>query len=718
MAQAEVSLLDGRYEIGDLLGMGASGSVYKGKDIQTGKGVAIKQISLAKLKKKQIAEMMSELELLQSFDHRNIVKILGFVKSPKDLAFILEFMENGSLTKTLKQLGSFPEFMVASYMRQILNGMVYLHERSIIHRDIKGDNMLISSDGRVCLGDFGLAKKIDVDSPDEDVDVVGTPYWLAPEVILMSAQTTASDIWSLGCTIIELLTGNPPYSNFSSMGAIFHMVQDDHPPLPKGISPSLERFLLSCFDKDIQQRATASQLLEHEWITTGTAPVDIRDMRQSISIYNRSPTVVEMPAKPLETTVNEAFEKDKEELAEVNIEVEKSLADASVVSKQAKGLSIISRLNYKLGFIQKRIIKRQTQEDMLIKISKIYGKLLKEERENYEKQLKVLQDALYVDLKVQPTLQTQIKTLKETLFDTAKALVSCTADNEGDLAFEKDDILYILNKADTNKYIAEHSVTGKQGYVNKKDVATFAVRERTFTKKNLHGEEQVLTAEQQAQETLESIEAKSRKDKLGGFFGASGVEIEKGLRHSKDKISFFTLPSLSNSPSGSVDSLSSSPRIRGISRTLSKFGKKESVEDGSLAPSLLEAHPELDNRELVREGTLLFGVHPTDKFKLVNAFLFSDIVVFTKKKSNFPIVAQVPLEDARIILVGDDENHKNEFQLQHKGVIYTLVPAEKDLILATKTRNVWFHELKQIVREYQKKRLLSLVSPRSPSPVI
>lgn len=119
-------------------------------------------------------------------------------------------------------------------MAQVLHGLLYLHDQGVIHRDIKGANILTTKDGMVKLADFGVATKA---TGLHESSVVGSPYWMAPEVIELSGATTASDIWSLGCTVIELLEGKPPYHKLQPMPALFRIVNDDHPPLPEGASP-------------------------------------------------------------------------------------------------------------------------------------------------------------------------------------------------------------------------------------------------------------------------------------------------------------------------------------------------------------------------------------------------------------------------------------------------------------------------------------------------
>ena len=147
---------------------------------------------------------------------------------------VTRYCENGSLHSICKNFGKFPENLVALYMSQVLYGLLYLHEQGVIHRDIKGANILTTKEGLVKLADFGVATKA---SGLDESSVVGTPYWMAPEVIELSGATTSSDIWSLGCTVIELIEGKPPYHKLQPMQALFRIVNDEHPPIPGSASP-------------------------------------------------------------------------------------------------------------------------------------------------------------------------------------------------------------------------------------------------------------------------------------------------------------------------------------------------------------------------------------------------------------------------------------------------------------------------------------------------
>ncbi|KAJ3814466.1 hypothetical protein F5876DRAFT_32857, partial [Lentinula aff. lateritia] len=256
-----------RYQqLGDSLGKGAFGQVYRALNWATGETVAIKQISLNNIPASELSSIMSEISLLKNLRHPNIVKYKGFVKTRMHLYIILEFCENGSLSQIGKRFGKFPEGLVGVYVSQVLEGLCYLHEQGVIHRDIKGANILTNKDGTVKLADFGVASSTAIPSGSSSAEVVGSPYWMAPEVIEQSGATTASDIWSLGCVVIELLEGSPPYSFLDPMPALWRIVQDDCPPIPEGASAVVKDFLACCFQKDPNLRIGARKLLRHPWM--------------------------------------------------------------------------------------------------------------------------------------------------------------------------------------------------------------------------------------------------------------------------------------------------------------------------------------------------------------------------------------------------------------------------------------------------------------------
>ncbi|KAI1344729.1 cell division control protein [Xylariaceae sp. FL0016] len=285
------------YRLGECLGKGAFGSVYKAIHWGTGEAVAVKQIKLVNLPKSELRMIEAEIDLLKNLHHDNIVKYIGFVKSTDCLNIVLEYCENGSLHSICKAYGKFPENLVGVYMTQVLQGLQYLHDQGVIHRDIKGANILTTKDGKVKLADFGVSTST-LAGPDKEAQVVGTPYWMAPEIIELSGATPASDIWSLGCTVIELLSGKPPYHHLQAMPALFAIVNDDHPPLPEGVSSAARDFLIQCFQKDPNLRVSARKLLKHNWIVgcrrsdapVAKAPGDFSQAVEEVKQWNKALT--------------------------------------------------------------------------------------------------------------------------------------------------------------------------------------------------------------------------------------------------------------------------------------------------------------------------------------------------------------------------------------------------------------------------------------------
>lgn len=269
-----------RFQLGNCIGRGQFGSVYRSLNLTTGQMVAIKRIRLSGMKEKEVRDVMREVELLKRLSHPGIVKYEGMSRDDQYLNIVLEFVENGSLGQTLKAFGKFNERLVSSYVGKILEGLHYLHSQGVVHCDLKSANILSTKNGNIKLSDFGVslnmravenfAERASVgraNSAKGVNEIAGTPNWMAPEIIKLAGASPASDIWSLGCTVIELLTGKPPYSGVgNSMTVLFRIVEDALPPLPVGASPEAIDFLKLCFAKDPKQRPTAAMLFQHDWV--------------------------------------------------------------------------------------------------------------------------------------------------------------------------------------------------------------------------------------------------------------------------------------------------------------------------------------------------------------------------------------------------------------------------------------------------------------------
>ncbi|KAI9318031.1 kinase-like domain-containing protein [Dichotomocladium elegans] len=252
-----------QYQLGNCIGKGQFGSVYRALDLSTGETVAVKRLDMQDIDQQDI---LQEASLLKSLSHSNVIQYIGFVPSKYHMNIILEYAEGGSLMSTLKAFGAFPEKLVASFCKKILYGLEYLHANQVVHCDLKAANILTTKKGDVKLSDFGVSLNLKKAPAVDANDVSGTPNWMAPEVIELKGASSKSDIWSLGCTLIELITGKPPYADLIAMSVMFRIVEDNHPPLPETISELMAAFLLSCFKKDPQDRPSASDLMQHPWL--------------------------------------------------------------------------------------------------------------------------------------------------------------------------------------------------------------------------------------------------------------------------------------------------------------------------------------------------------------------------------------------------------------------------------------------------------------------
>ncbi|XVE64250.1 hypothetical protein DITRI_Ditri07aG0086100 [Diplodiscus trichospermus] len=208
-----------RWKKGKLLGRGTFGHVYVGFNSESGEMCAMKEVTLfaddAKSKESS-KQLMQEIALLSRLRHPNIVQYYGSEKVEDRLYIYLEYVSGGSIYKLLQEYGQLGELAIRSYTQQILSGLAYLHSKSTVHRDIKGANILVDPNGRVKLADFGMAKHIAGQSCP--LSFKGSPYWLAPEVIRNSSGCNlAVDIWSLGCTVLEMATTKPPWSQYEGV---------------------------------------------------------------------------------------------------------------------------------------------------------------------------------------------------------------------------------------------------------------------------------------------------------------------------------------------------------------------------------------------------------------------------------------------------------------------------------------------------------------------
>ncbi|XP_073294769.1 mitogen-activated protein kinase kinase kinase 1-like [Primulina huaijiensis] len=253
------------WQKGELLGRGSFGSVYEAIDNNDGFFFAVKEVSLLDQDdegRQCIIQLEQEIALLSQFEHENIVQYYGAKKDESHLYIFLQLVTKGSLL-SLYQKYNLRDSQVSVYTRQILHGLKYLHDRNVVHRDIKCANILVDSLGSVKLADFGLAKATKL---NDVKSCKGTAFWMAPEVVRSRGYGLAADIWSLGCTVLEMLTGRFPYANLECMPALFRIGRGERPPIPDSLSRESRDFILQCLQVDPSLRPTAAQLLDHPFV--------------------------------------------------------------------------------------------------------------------------------------------------------------------------------------------------------------------------------------------------------------------------------------------------------------------------------------------------------------------------------------------------------------------------------------------------------------------
>ncbi|KAL5214435.1 hypothetical protein ABZP36_003587 [Zizania latifolia] len=258
-----------RWKKGKLIGCGTFGHVYVGFNNDSGEMCAMKEVTLFMddPKSKESAKQLGqEITLLSRLQHPNIVQYYGSETVDDKLYIYLELVSGGSIHKLLQEYGQLGEPAIRSYTQQILSGLAYLHAKNTVHRDIKGANILVDPSGRVKLADFGMAKHIN--GQQCPFSFKGSPYWMAPEVIKNSnGCNLAVDIWSLGCTVLEMATSKPPWSQYEGIAAMFKIRNSKElPPIPDHLSEQGKDFIRKCLQRDPSQRPTAVELLQHPFM--------------------------------------------------------------------------------------------------------------------------------------------------------------------------------------------------------------------------------------------------------------------------------------------------------------------------------------------------------------------------------------------------------------------------------------------------------------------
>lgn len=266
--QQQQQMSEAKYTRIKLVGKGSFGQAFLVEHVETRKQYIMKRIQTSQMNRAERDEALNEVRLLSKLNHTNIVQYVeSFTDSLGNLAIIMEYCSNGDLYAAIKnqQGRPFPEQQVLDWLVQMCLALKYCHDRKLLHRDIKTQNIFLTADNRIKIGDFGIARVLQ-NTLDYAKTVVGTPYFMSPELVQEKPYNNKSDIWSVGCVMYELLTHKHAFDAENMKGLVVKILRGLYPPISGTYSAELRRLVDMMLERDPRKRPSASSLLRKSFL--------------------------------------------------------------------------------------------------------------------------------------------------------------------------------------------------------------------------------------------------------------------------------------------------------------------------------------------------------------------------------------------------------------------------------------------------------------------